>query len=145
MPQGKALAKFAGDVATYKRWSERFVDHLARKRLEYRDLLKITEAATAPITKAALQTQQCSGVCAWAVAQKLESFIMEWVTDTIYNRRIQWAGGFTEKGNGFEVWRRMHKEYHGSGDSIMLSGLKLLREYPKHDKVEGLTAHLDGW
>ena len=38
-------------------------------------------------------------VFAWAVAQKLESFIMEWVTDTIYNRRIQWAGGFTEKGN----------------------------------------------
>ena len=30
-------------------------------------------------------------------------------------------------------------------DSIMLSGLKLLREYPKHDKVEELTAHLDGW
>ena len=70
---------------------------------------------------------------------------MEWVTDTIYNRRIRWAGGFKEKGNGFEIWRRMHKEYHGSGDGIMLSGLKLLHEYPKHDKVEGLAAHLDGW
>ena len=70
---------------------------------------------------------------------------MERVTGTIYNRGIQWAGGFTEKGDGFEVWRRMHKEYHGSGDSIMLSRLKLLREYPRHDKVEGLAAHLDGW
>ena len=39
----------------------------------------------------------------------------------------------------------MHKEYHGSGDSIMLSGLKLLRKYPKHDRVEGLAAHLGGW
>ena len=107
--ENKALSKFTGDVATYKRWSEISVAHLARKRLEYRDLLKITEASTAPITKAALETQQCGGVCAWAVAQKLESFIMEWVTDTIYNWRIKWAGGFTEKGHGFEVWRRMHK------------------------------------
>ena len=35
-----------------------------QERLEYRDQLKITEAATAPITKAAFETQQCSGVCA---------------------------------------------------------------------------------
>ena len=39
----------------------------------------------------------------------------------------------------------MHKTHHGSGDSIMLPGLELLREYPKHDRVEGLAAHLDGW
>ena len=101
-----------------------FVDHLARKRLEYRELLKITEAATTPITRAALETKQCSGVSAGAVAQKLESFVMEWVTETIYNRRIQWAGGVAEKGNGFEVSRKMHNEYHGSGDRIMLSGLE---------------------
>ena len=50
----------------------------------------------------------------------------------------------TEKVKGFEVWRRTHKSYHGSGDRIMLSGLKLLREYPKHYRDEGLAAHLDG-
>ena len=60
------------------RRSERFVDHLARRWLEYRELLKITEAATTPITRAALETQQCSGVSAWAVTQNLESFFMEW-------------------------------------------------------------------
>ena len=27
----------------------------------------------------------------------------------------------------------------------MLSRLKLLREYAKHDRVEGLAAHLNGW
>ena len=104
--------------------SEKFVDHVAAKRQTYRELLKITEAATTPITRAALETQQCSGVSARAVAQKLESLIMKWATDTIYNRKIQWAGGFTEEGHGFQVRRRMHKSYHGSGESIMLSRLK---------------------
>ena len=74
---------------------------MARNRLEYREVLKITEAAATLITRAALEPQQCSGVSAWAVARKRESFIMEWVTDTIYDRRIQWAGGFTDKENGF--------------------------------------------
>ena len=74
------------------------VDHLARKALQYRELPKITEAATTPITRAALESQQCSGASAWAAAHKLESFMMEWVTDTSYNRRVQWAGGSTEKG-----------------------------------------------
>ena len=27
----------------------------------------------------------------------------------------------------------------------MLSGLKLVVGYPKHERVEGFTAHLDGW
>ena len=143
--ENKALSKFGGDVGSYKRWSERSVDHLARKRLKYHELPKITEAATTPITRADLETQQCSGVSACAVAQKLESFIMEWVTDTICNRGIQWAGGFAEQGKGFEIWRRMHKEYPRSGASIMLSKLKLSRGYPKHERVEGLTAHLDDW
>ena len=105
----------------------------------------ITEASATPITGAALDTPPLSGVPAWQAVQKLESFIMEWVIDTIYNRRIKWAGDFTEPGNRFEAWRIMHKEYHGSAGNTTLSGLRLLREYPKHERVEGPTARVDGW
>ena len=94
-------------VVVIKRWSERFVHHLACKRLESRELLKITEASTTPITRASLETQHCSGVTAWADAQKLESCFMEWVTDSIDNQKIHWAAGFREKENGIRVWRRM--------------------------------------
>ena len=56
-----------------------------------------------PLTKATLWGWNCSGVPALGIAEVLEAFLMQWVTEKIYDRRTQWCGGIGKEGNGFEL------------------------------------------
>ena len=43
------------------------------------------------------------------------------------------------------MWRRLYKEFKGTGELIESSGRKLLQQYPKCKDMNSLSAHLDGW
>ena len=83
-----------------------------------RTLLSHLEVAELPITKAWLENQWVHGYNGWDLSEKLETFVCCWVNDTIYGQRVQLAGGKSETGNGFEIWRQLFHEHHGGADAI---------------------------
>ena len=108
-------------------------------------MLKKLQVCTNPITKAWLAGQWTHGNNGWDLAEKLETFICTWLNDTLYGRRVQLAGGETETGNGFEIWRQLFVEHHGGMDAVQLGGMRRLQEWPRCNTIGNLSAHLDSW
>ena len=46
-----------------------------------------------------LETWNCEGANAWVVSEELEGLIMLWLSENVYNQRIQLSN--REIGNGF--------------------------------------------
>ena len=76
---------------------------------------------------------------------KLEQFICNWIPERFYRRRVQLAGGPSQEGNGFAIWRRLHKDHVGEGLDHEYAGTSCLREFPRCNKLADLPAHLDGF
>ena len=141
----EALKKFTGDSGTYKLWADRMLDHLCRSNTRWRYVVVSLQAAPNAITRAWLEGQAIDGVSAWLLSEKLEVFICTWVSDSIYNRRVQMAGGERERGNGLEIWRQLFLEHHGGADAIRLGGMRRLQEWPRCSAIANLSQHLDAW
>ena len=141
----EALKKFSGDSANYKTWADRIMDHLARGNSYWRTLLKSLQACTLNIQRSWLEGQWVQGVCGWDLSEKLENFIMTYVGDSLYSRRIQLAGGEAQAGNGFEIWRKLYQEHHGGAEAVKLGGIRRLQEWPKCSNINNLNQHLDAW
>ena len=71
--------------------------------------------------------------------------IIDWMTETLYKKRVQLAGGPGETGNGSAAWRRLFRDNKGSGDVVEYAGIEVLRDYPRCSKLSELSVHLDGW
>ena len=71
--------------------------------------------------------------------------IVDLLPERLYLRRAQLAGGKSEKGNGFAVWRRLHCEFHGEGEVIEYAGTKVLREFSQCKNLKDVTSHIDSW
>ena len=140
-----ALRKLDGESAKYKMWADRIIDHLVRGNTHWRVLLKSLQTCQNPITRAWLSSQWTFGANGWDLSEKLENFLCTWVTDRIYSRRTQLAGGESETGNGFEMWRKLYIEHHGGAEAIKLGGIRRLQEWPKCTSTANLAQHLDGW
>ena len=141
----EALRKFDGDSSKYKMWNSRLKDHLARSNGEWKNILCKLEVAENPITKQWLMSSHIHGNSAWDLATKLETFVSTWVNDTLYGRRVQMAGGKTQEGNGFEIWRQLYLEHHGGANAVQLGGMRRLQEWPKCSSIGNLNQHLDAW
>ena len=76
---------------------------------------------------------------------KSEQTIVDWMIETSYKKRVQLAGGPAKIGNGFAGWRRLFRDDKGSGDVAEYAGIKVLRDYPRCNKLSELSVHLDGW
>ena len=87
--------------------------------------------------------QSEGGFSGWHLSEILESFIIEWVSDSMYRRRTQLSGG--ERGNGFEMWRLLYAEFQGGSSAVTLGGTRRLQEWPRCNRLEALSAHLDDW
>ena len=84
--------------------------------------------------------------CDWAeLSTKLESWLADWFNKDLYARRIQLAGGKAEKGNGFEVWRQLYRQYSGGTEIVNYGGQMRLKDWPKCTNVQNLEAHMDSW
>ena len=141
----EAMRKFDGDSSKYKLWNDRTLDHLARSNTYWKTLLKKLQICTYPISKQWLEGQWIYGANGWALSEKLETFICTWVSDALYGRRTQLAGGPSQSGNGFEIWRQLYQEHHGGAEAVQLGGMRRLQEWPKCTSIGNLTQHLDAW
>ena len=101
------------------------------------------QVADQPISKGWLLNVSEGGNSGWALSEMLESFLIEWISDSMYRRRTQLSGG--EKGNGFEMWRLLYAEFQGGSSAVQLGGIRRLQEWPRCNKLENLSAHLDDW
>ena len=76
---------------------------------------------------------------------KFEQLVVDWLPEKLYLRRAQLAGGKSEEGNGFALWRRLHRDYKGQGQVIEYAGTQCLREYGRCKKLADTSQHIDGW
>ena len=81
----------------------------------------------------------------WYLAEKIETFICTWVSDDIYNRCAQLAGGESERGNGFDRWRQLLLDYDGGADAVQLGGMRRLQEWTRCNSIGNLNQHLESW
>ena len=141
--KNESLKKFTGNINEYTMWRERMIDHLCRSNRRWRPLLEDLQVRHEPITKSWLLGQSESGYTGWQLAEILEAFIVEWISDSMYRRRTQLSGG--ERGNGFEMWRLLYAEFQGGSSAVALGGNRRLQEWPRCNRIEALSAHLDDW
>ena len=141
--KNEALKKFTGNVNEYTMWRERMIDHMCRSNRGWRRLLEELQVYTEPITKTWLIGQFEGGYSGWQLSEMLEAFIVEWISDSMCRRRTQLSGG--EKGNGFEMWRLLYSEFQGGSAAVQLGGNRRLQEWPRCNRLEALSAHLDDW
>ena len=138
------LKKFSGNMADWKSWKNRFMDHLAQSTGRWRRLLRMVESSEDKLTKELLlHTPIGQGYSAWDLAEDLESFIIKYVADNLYTRRYTWTGG--EEGNGFEMWRNLFKEYEGNHMLVKMGGRRLFDNYGKCAPTADVLKHVDGW
>lgn len=116
---------------------------MSRDNHRWRGLLETLQTWQTPSTVEWLQTQSECGYNAWDLSQKLEAFLVEHMTDSLYRRRRQLAGGVL--GNGFEMWRWLFNEFQGRSEAIKLGGARRLQEWPRCTKLDQLSAHIDDW
>ena len=138
-----SLKKFSGTLSEYQLWRERIVDHLSRGNRSWRKLCDALQVCPAPITKFWLQSQSECGYNGWDLAEMLEGFLVEHMSDSLYRRRKQLSGG--ERGNGFEMWRWLYNEFQGGSDAVNLGGARRLQDWSRCTKMENLCQHLDDW
>ena len=141
----ESLYKFNGDSSKYKIWNDRMKDHLASTNLYWVDILEKLEVCTQPITRAWLITESTHGENAWELSQMVSLFICKWLDNQLYGSRQRLAGGKDEKGNGFEIWRKLFQEHHGNADILQVGGVRRLKEWPKCTNHQKLKQHLADW
>ena len=142
------LKVFDGQQGSFRDWKARFVDHMAKVQPTWR-----TTRAWLGSTRENLSMQRLSYECvgphaepADDLARKLESCIVDYLPIDLYRRREQLCGGDRESGNGFAMWRRLHVDCEGDGDSaIEYAGIEVLRNYPRCNQLSEVSTHLDGW
>ena len=136
---------FDGSISQYKHWAERMKDHIARNNHRWAQMLEFVADCKTPVTKEDLWATHCDGVNAWTLALKLNSFLADWLSADLYGRRIQLAGGVSQKGNGFELWRQLFVQFAGGTTAVKHGGQMRLKDFPKCRDIHKLEAHLDAW
>ena len=145
--KSESLRKFSGESLDFKKWSEKMMDHLAKVHPMWKPTLEWMGSTHEDLSFQRLRREVIGPYQESAVdlAVKLEQLICDWVPDRLYNRRVQLAGGPNEKQNGFIMWRTLHKEYVGEGETTVYAGSECVREYPRCNKLSELHSHIDGW
>ena len=145
--KSESLKKWNGNAETFIAWTQHVRDHLAKVHPEWKPLLIWMGATEEP-----MEFQYLQGVTlgpfnedAVDLSQKLEQLLADYLPDRHFLRRAQLSGGPSEDGNGFTMWRRLHRDYKGEGQIVEYAGSQCLREYGRCDKLEEVSAHIDGW
>ena len=99
--ENKNLFTFTQDAKDYLLWRNRMVDHVCRSTQKWRQTFEYIQTGTTMISKAWLLNNNIEGINAWDLATMVESFLVDYFPRSMYNRRVQLAGG--EMCNGFEM------------------------------------------
>ena len=140
--KGCDLKKFSWEMADFKLWKKRVIDHCAGSTVRWTGILRMCEESDGPITKAYLVSLHIGGgYSAWALAEDLEHFIVKYLSDDIYERRDAWCGA--EEGNGFELDRNSFREFEGGSTLVRVGGRKLLNNDGRPQKGEDVQKHFE--
>ena len=83
------------------------------------------------------------GVAMITLAHEVYSFLGTIIGATVHKKRLRLAGG--EKGNGFEMWRRMFFDNQGGGELADLTGERFFFNYPRCTDAKHLHDHVEEW
>ena len=141
------LKVYYGSQIDFDNWAKQFVNHMARVHIHWRYALNWMSNCDEDLSFAALCRQHVGPLQEPAedLAIKLEATLLDYLPDSLAKRRIQLSGGTSQECNGFTMWRRLHRDYQGSGDAVEYAGTEALREYGRCGKISELSAHMDGW
>ena len=126
-----SLRKFSGNVEDFAGWSQHMVDHMTKVHSYWKCTLHWLSTTDGHLSYANLTGQTLGPFNEDAVdlAIKFEQVIVDLLPEKLYLRRAQLAGGKPEEGNGFAMWRRLHKDHVGEGEILDYAGTTVLREY----------------
>jgi hypothetical protein len=128
--KNELLFVFTQKIEDFELWTKRMVDHTCRSTMRWRHVLEFTAAGQVPITERWLRANNVDGINAWDLSMMLEGWLVDWFPTSMYNRRVQLAGG--EAGNGLEMWRRLFREHKGNDTAIDYGGIQRLQQYPRY-------------
>ena len=141
------LYKFSGQAIDFKTWSDKVVDHMNLVHVKWRPALMWLSTTNEDLSFNRLSTEAFGPLDERAdeLAVKFEGFLVKWLPLRLYERRSQLCGGREEMNNGFIMWRRLFREYTGTGAAVTYAGTEALRLYPRCDRISDLSSHIDGW
>ena len=115
-----SLRKFSGNATDFSSWTEHMIDHMSKVHPAWRYVLGWIATTEFDLSYAALQGYWLGPFREDAVdlACKFEQVVVAFLSEKLYLRRAQLAGGKSEKGNGFAMWRRLHREFTGESEVI---------------------------
>ena len=130
--KGESIRKWTGESIDFESWAEHLMDHMVKVHPEWKPALKWMAKTDESLSFTRLKGEWMGPYQENAVdlAVKLEQLICDWIPERFYKRRIQLRGGPTEEGNGFAMWRRLHKDNQGEGTAHLYAGAGSLREFP---------------
>ena len=143
----ESLRKFDGSAVKFANWAKHFMDHMAKVHPAWRPALEWFATTPEDLSFRRLHAE-CLGPfreSAIDLAVKLEQCLVDHLTDTMYDRRVQLCGGKENANNGLAMWRRLHSDFAGQGEVIEYAGVEVLREYGRCNKLADLPSHIDGW
>ena len=142
-----SLRRFNGQPEGFAAWAGHFIDHMGKVHPTWRQTLNWMSSTEDPLDFASIRGRTLGPLNEDAadLAIKLEQVIVDWLPEKLYLRRAQLAGGKPEEGNGFAVWRRLHRDFQGTGQIVEYAGTQCLREYGKCKKLSDVAQHIDGW
>ena len=145
--KSESLRKFDGSAAKFANWAKHFTDHMSRVHPAWRATLEWFSLTNEDLSFRRLYTEYLGPFKEPAVdlAVKLEQCIVDYLPETMYDRRVQLCGGKSEANHGISMWRRLHRDHVGAGDIIEFAGTEVLREYGRCNKLADLPTHMDGW
>ena len=127
-----SLRKFSGQAKHFSNWSQHMLDHMGKVHPAWKPTLRwmALPGNTQPLDFASLEglTLGPNNENAIDLATKFEQVIADWLPEKLFNKRVQLAGGKTQEGNGFAVWRRLHQDFTGEGEILEYAGTQVLRE-----------------
>ena len=104
--QNEKLTVFSNEADKWEAYEDRMIDHFCKSSSKWRLVIESIESAPAPFTGAQLEVRPIgNGETAWTVANELENVLVDYLSDTLCDRRHQLCGGKAQKGNGSEIWR----------------------------------------
>ena len=145
--QNDKLKLFSGSPLDFDTWAKGFIHHMSKVQIHWRYLLGWLSTHDGDLTLDHLMTMSIGphNEPAEDLSVKLESTLVDYLPIGLVNRRVQLSGGPDQECNGFAMWRRLHREFKGSGEAVEYAGTEALKEYRRCDRVADLSAHMDAW
>ena len=130
-PKSDSLRKFSGNTEDFAAWAQHIIDHMTKVHSYWKYTLNWLAATDCVLSYANLRGQTLGPFNEDSVdlAIKFEQVLADWLPEKLYLRRAQLSGGKSEEGNGFAMWRRLHKDHVGDGEILEYAGTTVLREY----------------